>query len=105
MLRFARLNNYNNFKWQFMNQLPIDAPFNFEGWYKDENTVYDADVCGSVRDYYVVVDGDKVTYWLVRHEWWITYEPWECHNEFEFEIIDKSAIHNPDAINSLKYVV
>jgi len=103
MIRVAHLSAYyKHFRWRF----PKKEPFNFEAWVKDHEWVWDSDNSGDNTAFWVVIDGDKVIYYRVKHEWWIEYNPeWEIHNQFEIAVIDKAAIDDKEARDNLRFVV
>lgn len=102
MIRFASLStDARYFRWNF-----TQHPFDFAHWVKEEEWVWDSDNCGDRTEFYVVMDGDKVTYWKVEHSWWIDYEPeWEIHNVFEITEIDRSGVDEKYAKSNLRFVI
>lgn len=103
MIRIANLSGSPKyFQWKF-----VGDSFDFASWIKEEEWAHDADNGGDSRKFWVVTDGTKVTYYEVKHSWWIEYDPeWQLYNEFEIAEIPRSGVEeNKYARENLRFVI
>lgn len=103
MIRFANLSVQEKyFKWQFADHDEFYLP----SWIKEEETVYDCDICGNNISYWVCVYSDETIFYRSYHEWYIvdnseTY----VENIFNISEISRDNIDDNRSKENLKFVI